>query len=166
MELIMMCGIPCAGKSTYIRRGTENSDYFDEYVILSTDNYIEEYAASVGKTYNEVFDEAIKDATTKMYQDLDLAIQRGKSIIWDQTNLSKKSRRQKLKKIPDTYNKTAVILPITLEEAFVRNSQRANKFVPRSVIHRMYHQFEMPTEDEGFDVIMTHDGTHVKMLVA
>lgn len=166
MELIMMCGIPCAGKSTYIRRGTENSDYFDEYVILSTDNYIEEYAASVGKTYNEVFDESIKDATTKMYQDLDLAIQRGKSIIWDQTNLSKKSRRQKLKKIPDTYNKTAVILPITLEEAFVRNSQRANKFVPRSVIHRMYHQFEMPTEDEGFDVIMTHDGTHVKMLVA
>ncbi len=166
MELIMMCGIPCAGKSTYIRTGTENSDYFDEYVILSTDNYIEEYASSVGKTYNEVFDEAIKDATTKMYQDLDLAIQRGKSILWDQTNLSKKSRRQKLKKIPDTYTKTVVVLPITLEEAIIRNSQRANKFIPRSVLHRMYHQFEMPTEDEGFDVIMTNDGTHVKMLVA
>jgi predicted kinase len=166
MELIMMCGIPCAGKSTYIRRGTENSDVFDEYVILSTDNYIEEYAASVGKTYNEVFDEAIKDATTKMYQDLDLAIQRGKSIIWDQTNLSKKSRRQKLKKIPDTYTKTVVILPITLEDALIRNSQRANKFIPRSVLHRMFLQFEMPTEEEGFDVIMTHDGTHLKLQVA
>lgn len=166
MELIMMCGIPCAGKSSYIRRGTENTDVFDEYVILSTDDYIEEYAKVNGKTYNEVFDDVIGEATTRMYQDLELAIQRGKSIIWDQTNVSRKSRIKKLKKIPDTYTKTAVVLPITLEEAIIRNSQRANKFIPRSVITRMYHQFEMPTEDEGFDVIMTHDGSHLKLQVA
>ena len=166
MELIMMCGIPCAGKSTYIRRGIENADVFDEYVILSTDNYIEEYAKANNKTYNEVFDEVIDEATTRMYQDLELAIQRGKSIIWDQTNVSRKSRIKKLKKIPEEYTKTAVVLPITLEEAIVRNSQRANKFIPRSVITRMYHQFEMPTEDEGFDVIMTHDGSHLKLQVA
>jgi predicted kinase len=166
MELIMMCGIPCAGKSTYINRGTENTDVFDEYVILSTDNYIEEYAKANNKTYNEVFDEAIDEATTRMYKDLELAIQRGKSIIWDQTNVSRKSRMKKLKKIPGEYTKTAVVLPITLEEAIIRNSQRANKFIPRSVLHRMYHQFEMPTEDEGFDVIMTHDGSHLKLQVA
>ena len=166
MELIMMCGIPCSGKSTYIRRGTENTDVFDEYVILSTDDYIEEYAKANDKTYNEVFDEAIQEATTRMYKDLELAIQRGKSIIWDQTNVSRKSRIKKLKKVPDTYTKTAVVLPISLEDAIIRNSQRANKFIPRSVIHRMYHQFEIPTEDEGFDVIMTHDGSHLKMQVA
>lgn len=166
MELIMMCGIPCAGKSTYIRRGTENTDAFDEYVILSTDNYIEEYARSVNKTYNEVFDDAIHEASAKMFEQLDYAIQHEKSIVWDQTNLTKKSRRQKLKRIPDSYSKTIVVLPISLEEAIIRNSQRANKFIPRSVITRMYYQFEMPTEDEGFDAIMTHDGTHVKMLVA
>lgn len=166
MELIMMCGIACAGKSTYIRRGTENTDFFDEYVILSTDNYIEECAKSVGKTYNEVFDDTIHEAAAKMFEQLDHAIQHEKSILWDQTNLTKKSRRQKLKKIPDSYSKTIVVLPISLEEALIRNSQRANKFIPRSVLHRMYHQFEMPTEDEGFDAIMTHDGTHVKMLVA
>jgi len=101
-----------------------------------------------------------------MHKDLELAIQRGKSIIWDQTNVSKKSRKQKLKKIPGEYTKTAVVLPITLEEAIIRNSQRANKFIPRSVITRMYNQFEIPTEDEGFDVIMTHDGSHLKMEVA
>jgi len=162
----MMCGIPCSGKSTYIRRGTENTDVFDEYVILSTDDYIEEYAKANDKTYNEVFDEAIQEATTRMYKDLELAIQRGKSIIWDQTNVSRKSRIKKLKKVPDTYTKTAVVLPISLEDAIIRNSQRANKFIPRSVIHRMYHQFEIPTEDEGFDVIMTHDGSHLKMQVA
>lgn len=166
MELIMMCGIPCAGKSSYIRRGTENTDVFDEYVILSTDDYIEEYAKANGKTYNEVFDDVIGEATTRMYQDLELAIQRGKSIIWDQTNVSRKSRIKKLKKIPDTYTKTAVVLPITLEEAIIRNSQRANKFIARSVLSRMYHQFEIPTEDEGFDVIMTHDGSHLKLQVA
>ena len=166
MELIMMCGIPCSGKSTYIRRGVANSDMLDEYVILSTDEYIEEYAKANNKTYNEVFDDVIGEATTKMHKDLELAIQRGKSIIWDQTNVSKKSRKQKLKKIPGEYTKTAVVLPITLEEAIIRNSQRANKFIPRSVITRMYNQFEIPTEDEGFDVIMTHDGSHLKLQVA
>lgn len=165
MELIMMCGIPCSGKSTYIRNGTDGTNAFDEYVILSTDNYIEEYAKANNKTYNEVFDEVIDEATTRMYQDLELAIQRGKSIIWDQTNVSRKSRIKKLKKIPDTYTKTVVVLPITIEEAIVRNSQRANKFIPRSVLSRMYHQFEMPTEDEGFDAIMTHDGSHLKLQV-
>jgi predicted kinase len=124
------------------------------------------YAKANNKTYNEVFDDVIGEATTRMYKDLELAIQLGKSIIWDQTNVSRKSRMKKLKKIPDTYTKTAVVLPITLEEAVIRNSQRANKFIPRSVITRMYHQFEMPTEDEGFDVIMTHDGTHLKLQVA
>ncbi len=162
----MMCGIPCAGKSSYIRRGIDNTDVFDEYVIISTDDYIEVYAKANNKTYNEVFDDVIGEATTRMYKDLELAIQLGKSIIWDQTNVSRKSRMKKLKKIPDTYTKTAVVLPITLEEAVIRNSQRANKFIPRSVITRMYHQFEMPTEDEGFDVIMTHDGTHLKLQVA
>ena len=162
----MMCGIPCAGKSSYIRRGTENTDVFDEYVIISTDDYIEVYAKANNKTYNEVFDDVIGEATTRMYKDLERAIQLGKSIIWDQTNVSRKSRIKKLKKIPDTYTKTAVVLPISLEEAIVRNSQRANKFIPRSVITRMYHQFEMPTEDEGFDVIMTHDGSHLKLQVA
>lgn len=166
MELIMMCGIPCAGKSSYIRRGIENTDVFDEYVIISTDDYIEVYAKANNKTYNEVFDDVIDEATTRMYKDLERAIQLGKSIIWDQTNVSRKSRMKKLKKIPDTYTKTAVVLPITLEEAIVRNSQRANKFIPRSVITRMYHQFEMPTEDEGFDAIMTHDGSHPKLQVA
>lgn len=166
MELIMMCGIPCAGKSTYIRNGIENTDVFDEYVILSTDNYIEEYARQNNMTYNEAFEDAIEEATCKMYQDLDLAIQRGKSIIWDQTNVSRKSRMKKLKKVPTTYTKTAVVLPISLEEAIIRNSQRANKFIPRSVLHRMYHQFEVPTEDEGFDAIMTHDGSHLKLQVA
>ena len=166
MELIMMCGIPCAGKSSYIRRGIDNTDVFDEYVIISTDDYIEKIARENNSTYNEVFDDVISEATATMYEELELAIQRGKSIIWDQTNVSRKSRRQKLKKIPDTYTKTAVVLPITLEEAIIRNSQRANKFIPRSVITRMYHQFEMPTEDEGFDVIMTHDGSHLKLQVA
>ena len=165
MELIMMCGIPCAGKSTYIRNGVDGTKVFAEYVILSTDNYIEEYAKANNKTYNEVFDEVIDEATTRMYQDLELAIQRGKSIIWDQTNVSKKSRKKKLKKIPDTYTKTAVVLPISLEEAIIRNSQRANKFIPRSVLHRMYSQFEIPTEDEGFDYIMTQVGSHVTMQV-
>jgi len=162
----MMCGIPCAGKSSYICRGIDNTDVFDEYVIISTDDYIEVYAKANNKTYNEVFDDVIGEATTRMYKDLERAIQLGKSIIWDQTNVSRKSRIKKLKKIPDTYTKTAVVLPITLEEAVIRNSQRANKFIPRSVITRMYHQFEMPTEDEGFDVIMTHDGTHLKLQIA
>jgi predicted kinase len=128
-------------------------DYWKDAVVLSTDNYIEKYAKRVGQTYNEVFDDVIKDATRELELELNWSKSKGRNIIWDQTNLSIKTRKKKLSKLPSFYAKGAVYFEISLEEALERNKHREGKFIPESILKRMWHQFEIPTLEEGFDYV-------------
>lgn len=148
----MLCGIPTSGKSTYVQR-LKKIPYWENAVVLSTDNYIEEYAKRVGQTYNEVFDDVIPDATRELELQLRDATQNGKDIIWDQTNLSVKTRKRKLSKLPSFYAKGVVYFEVSLEEALERNKHREGKFIPESILKRMWHQFEVPTRSENFDYV-------------
>ena len=152
MECVMLCGIPTSGKSTYVKK-LKALDYWKDAVVLSTDNYIEEYAKRVGQTYNEVFDDVIPDATRELELQLNMAKDKGKDIIWDQTNLSVKTRRNKLSKLPFYYKRGVVYFEVSLEEALERNKHRKGKFIPESILKRMWHQFEIPTRNEDFDYV-------------
>jgi predicted kinase len=151
----MLVGLPTSGKSTFVNEwynnaiATNNRSVIDT-IILSTDYYIDYYAKQQNKTYNEVFSEYVKEAHRQMDISLSLAIENNKNIIWDQTNLSVKSRRSKLAKIPDTYTKRAAYFPITLEEALRRNQTRPGKVIPEYVIESMHKTIEPPTLEEGF----------------
>lgn len=154
-KLIMMSGIPTCGKSTYVANGIDYSELSNEgYTYLSTDNYIQEKANKEGKTYDEIFDYTIKEATEEMNKLLEFAIQSNMNIVWDQTNLTVKARRKKLNKIPKNYEKIAVYRNIPLETAMIRNQERPGKIVPPNVLKDMYKVFEPPTLDEGFDKIV------------
>lgn len=152
MECVMLAGIPTSGKSTYVDK-LLNIDYWNRCVVLSTDYYIEFYAKQQGKTYNEVFDEYIKEATKQMDSLLHHAIQHGKDIIWDQTNLTAGTRKKKLRRLPPEYHRGVVYFEVSLEEALERNNHRKGKFIPKDILKRMYHQFEIPTMSEGFEYV-------------
>ena len=151
-ELVMLCGIPCSGKSTYVNK-LLTYEYWENAIILSTDNYIEEQAKRLGMTYNEVFQDCIDEATRQLEMSFVGAKEEGKRIIWDQTNLSIKTRKKKLTKVPSIYKRTVVWFQVDLEEALKRNETREGKFIPESILKRMYHQFEVPTLEEGFDFV-------------
>ena len=151
-ELVMLCGIPCSGKSTYVNK-LLTYEYWENSIILSTDNYIEEQAKRLGMTYNEVFQDCIDEATRQLEMSFVRAKEEGKRIIWDQTNLSIKTRKKKLIKVPSIYKRTVVWFRVDLEEALKRNGTREGKFIPESILKRMYHQFEVPTLEEGFDFV-------------
>ena len=151
-ELIMLCGIPTSGKSTYVEK-LKKMKYWENSVVLSTDAYIEKEAKRVGQTYNEVFDDVIPDATRELELELNMAKDKGKDIIWDQTNLSVKTRRKKLLKLPSFYRRNAVYFEVSLEDALERNKHREGKFIPESILKRMWHQFEIPTRNEDFDYV-------------
>ena len=152
MECVMLCGIPTSGKSTYVDKLLA-MDYWKNSVVLSTDYFIEFYAKKQGKTYNEVFDEYIKEATQMMEMNINYAINNGKDIIWDQTNLTAGSRRKKLRCLPAQYHRGVIYFEVSLEEALERNNHREGKFIPESILKRMYHQFEIPTTSEGFEYV-------------
>ena len=153
MELIMLCGIPTSGKSTFVKK-LFTQPYFERAVVLSTDNYIQQKAEEQQKTYNEVFKTYIKEATTNMQKQLELAILEGRDLIFDQTNLTRKTRKAKTSSISaDMYRKRAVYFEISLEEALERNKHREGKFIPVDILTCMYKSFEIPDYYEDFETI-------------
>lgn len=152
LEFIMLVGIPCSGKSTLV-----DSYSFLNPVVLSTDNYIEERAHEENTTYSNVFKRYIKDATKNLDIQLKLAIESGRHIIWDQTNINPDSRRNKLNKIPNNYKKTAVVVDCSLDIAIKRNINRGietGKNIPQEVIESFHSLLQIPTIDEGWDNII------------
>ena len=79
-EIVMLCGIPCSGKSTYVNK-LLTYEYWENSIILSTDNYIEEQAKRLGMTYNEVFQDCIDEATRQLEMSFVRAKEEGKRII-------------------------------------------------------------------------------------
>jgi predicted kinase len=151
-ELVMLCGIPCSGKSTFVNK-LKKIPFWENAVVLSTDAYIEKQAQRCGLTYNQIFDDVIDNATRELELEFNMAKDKGKNIIWDQTNLSRKTRKKKLFKLPSIYARGVIYFEISLEEALERNKHREGKFIPESILKRMYHQFEVPTLEEDFDYV-------------
>ena len=153
----MMIGVPGSGKSTWIKNFLESKNYFDEWVILSTDNWIEEYAAKNGLTYNDAFriKGVYSQASSDLNEKLKEAIKNDKHIIWDQTNTTKKSRISKLASIPAKYIKNAVFLRSPDSQELSRRLKlRPGKEIPISVLRQMEENLEEPTYDEGWNVII------------
>lgn len=120
-------------------------------MIVSSDNIIENYAKSVGSTYNDVFDDYIETAIELMLGQLRYFVRQGHNVIIDQTHLTPKARKRKLKMIPDHYEKIAVYFEISKEEMFQRNHNKdRTKTIPDSVLESMYNSYVRPTIDEGF----------------
>lgn len=148
-EAIFLIGIPTSGKSTF-----SSNPRYREYVRVSSDDILQEIAKERQQSYNTTFKANIRFAQIAMMKVLRKAVQENKNLIWDQTNLTKKQRREKLKHIPAHYKKTAVYFVIPLETALKRNTQRPGKVIPPEVLERMLNDYELPTLEEGFDKVI------------
>ena len=147
--MYMLIGVPGSGKSTWI----ESQDWTAGMPVVSTDRFIEAHAYENSKTYNEVFDEYIKIATRLMENQVLICQANNKDFIWDQTNVSAKSRKAKLAKLPDYYKIAVVFKTPDADEHARRLANRPGKSIPQNVMDSMISNMEMPTEDEGFDEI-------------
>lgn len=149
----MLIGLPGSGKTTWFAE----QDLSDKnFVWISTDKFIERLAKQKGKTYNEVWKDNIKSATNQMVGELRTAINTNKDIIFDQTNLSIKSRRQKLQNIPSNYTKEAVIFLTSPEIIDIINVERKQfgRAIPQHILESMRRTFDISfINNEGFDKI-------------
>ena len=144
-----LIGVPGSGKSTW----ASNQDWISECAWVSTDQYVEEWAKSVGKTYSEVFEEYMPTAVARMIGAVNGAKSIGKDIVWDQTSTTWASRRRKFNMLPD-YEHIAVVFQTPAEEEHLRRlATRPGKVIPEAVLFDMVWNFEMPTEEEGFKEI-------------
>ena len=154
-KLYVLIGVPAAGKSSWVE---DQPCDWERAVVVSSDDYIKRYAESRDKTYNEVFNAYAPTAMKLIHNDVASAVDKGYDIYWDQTNISAKTRASKLKAVPDTYEKIAVMFMTPDDAEHTRRlAERPDKKIPDSVMSRMKAQLELPTEIEGFDEIIYVD---------
>lgn len=150
--LVVLVGLPGAGKSTY-RDILKEQGYF----VVSSDDYIEDFASKSGSTYNAVFAERVQLANKLMRDDFKTYIKNGDDVIWDQTNLSVKKRKGILAQVPDNYLKLAVYFEIDEELRQQRLGNRPGKVIPPHVDDSMRGSYVRPTVEEGFDLVNSFD---------
>jgi predicted kinase len=144
-----LIGVPGSGKSTWIK----NQDWATDCVVVSTDEFVEDYAKECGSTYSEVFADYMPTAVRLMADKVVRAREAGKDIIWDQTSTTFKSRERKFRMLPE-YEHIAVVFQTPDEEEHQRRLKtRPGKVIPEAVLFDMVWNFEMPTEEEGFKEI-------------
>lgn len=149
MKCYQLIGVPGAGKSTWVNQ----QEWAKDCVYISTDKFVDAYAHEVGKTYNEVFKDFMPNAVKMMTDEVNQARTAGKDIIWDQTSVSIKSREKKFRMLPNYEHIAVVFRTPEPEELARRLANRPGKHIPKQVMDSMIHNWDEPTEDEGFKEI-------------
>jgi predicted kinase len=155
LRAIMLIGLPGSGKSTWIRNLLSKEDP-SNWVIASTDDILEKWGKEKGLNYNQAFQHFnFREVKDQMMKDIQNAIKKGKNIIFDQTNMNSKSRRDKLAMLPASYTKEAVVFSVPdteLKNRLQRREHETGKAIPPHVIDSMARNYEAPTKSE-FDKI-------------
>ena len=142
-KFVLMCGLPCAGKSYKAQELSTNHDA----EIFSSDALREEM-------FNDVNHQADNNKLfIELHRRIKDCLKSGKSAIYDATNINYKRRMaflEELKNIP--CEKICVLMATPYEECLKRNEERDRK-VPEEVIKRMYTNFTIPYWYEGWDDI-------------
>lgn len=143
----MTIGIPGCGKSTYMKKN------YPDAVYLSSDELRQELLGDVTCQDNNdiVFYTMRKRAVD--------ALNEGKDVIYDATNITRKSRAQILKECPLVVQKIAMVIWAPIGVCKSRDEER-KRTVGHQVIDVMLKRFQPPFWDEGFNdiqVIMNDD---------
>lgn len=146
LQAIFMVGISGSGKSTWVSRHLNPTDF----VTVSVDNYF----YSKGGDYDKIdYKSHIKNAHDQSIKDLLDAVQQRRNVLVDMTNLTKDQRRKKLVKIPSTQYTTRAVVFLTGEKEIYSNlKKRDHRQLSPEIIAKQIAQFELPNFDE-FDQI-------------
>lgn len=145
-RLIVLCGIPGSGKSTYARNRINSGD---NAIWLSSDAIRERLYgdASCQDNPGKVFEIMQKEAVE--------ALEKGIDVIYDATSITRKARAGILNAVPKYVQKNCVVIWAPIDICIERDKAR-ERTVGKEVIDKMLRRFEAPFYDEGFDDIVVH----------
>ncbi len=154
-KLIILIGPPASGKSTW--RAKFLASTTEEWVVASTDDLVDEWAAERGLTYDEAHSKAPWGQFNKTFKyAYRNALSDGKNVIIDRTSMSAKNRKDYFKDLPEGTEVEAVVFVVDDAELKRRMQARkevTGKSVPYVALMSMQKRYQAPTLDEGFTKI-------------
>lgn len=136
-KIIVLCGMPCSGKSTW--RSKHN-----RFPVASSDDYIEQEASRLGKTYEEVFSDVAPDANEYFRNRVAFLMKSKRTFVIDRTNLTPSVRSQFFSIYFDT-------IAVVFTTEYPNN--RVGKNIPSDILINMRDSWQYPSLDEGFTKI-------------
>ena len=162
-KLIMMMGIPGAGKSTWAKKFVASQPE-GEVIYISRDEIRNSFVKPGAENYfskeNSVYGTFVKKIKDGLAEN--------KTVIADATHINEASRSKLLRALGISLKDCTVeivYLHVHTQKALIQNENRIHTrgYVPRGVIRRMSNQITEPTFEEGFNIIriINEDGTEV-----
>lgn len=156
-DLYLMCGVPGAGKSTFLKNKIKKDTSF---IIISRDVI----RFSIVKPEEDYFSH--EDEVLEIFwKQINESLAAGKDTFVDQTSLTPTARKWLLQHVNGYTHANLIWIDESLETCLERNERRrgTRAYVPRGVIRRMYNQFIEPSLDEGFDYIFHYNSKEDKI---
>ena len=139
--LILLCGIPGSGKTTYAEKMKSSYTYH-----LSSDAIRKELYGDENIQGNP------SDIFTLMQDRAIMLLNNGFDVIYDATNITRKDRASIIAKCPKIAQIECHIIWAPIEICIERDAAR-KRTVGKEVIDRMLKRFQAPYYDEGIDKI-------------
>ena len=148
-ELILLCGLPGAGKTHFAQKLLQDSCYKGKTIHLSSDAIRAELWGNeaIQGDNNEVFDLMRSRAIE--------ALNNGQNVIYDATNMTRKDRSAIISVCPKFAEIVCYVIWAPIEVCIERDAAR-ERSVGREVIDRMLKRFQAPFVDEGFNSIFVY----------
>lgn len=149
-NVIMMCGLPGSGKSTYVKEHKGEMDLYisRDLIRFSLLGEKEEYFGKETLVYNTFVDTINKALQTRVV----------KNIWVDATHPTPGSRYKLLRRIHGYKKLSIIVIDTPITTCLKQNAYREGREkVPDAVIWDMNKSFQKPTFKEGYDEIITID---------
>ena len=162
----LMVGLPGSGKSTLCQNLLNENQ---ELEIVSTDEFIEQYAKEKNMTYGKAMRELGDKPQALMNNKIQKLLKDKKSFIWDQTNVFISARKKKIKMLSQNkYTVIAIVTELSFEELNRRLDKRVSeggKRINIKIINDMVEGYTGPLYNEGFsEIYLISDDNQFKLL--
>lgn len=151
-ELLLLVGLPGAGKSTFVK----DNNLSETHRIISRDDLIEKLGK--GRDYPDKREYFIRNKRENVKlqkafkEEVIAAKASGENVVVDLTSLVKRDRASFVDFAKAGYRIKAVIFAADIETCVSRNSNRKGKALDSGVISHLAHRFHFPLFDEVHEI--------------